>query len=168
MREADDHLSCADRSDATTISQARDEIVNDYPELAAVALQRVSALADRNSQAAQLAVTHGIGAIGADTTSPPGHRSQYGAVESATSNSAVGVIPAQQQGPQPVGLRGMAPDEVLAGAEQDSKRFTVAVRAWGRDPVRVTTQRGEHGQVRVDGVGLAAPATGRAVGVRTR
>ena len=53
----------------------------------------------------------------------------------------------------------------LAGAEQDPQRLAVAVGARGGQPVGVQAQRGQHGQVRVDRVGLALPAAGLAVGL---
>ena len=54
---------------------------------------------------------------------------------------------------------------LLAGAEQDPQRFAVAVGARGGQPVGVQAQRGQHGQVGVDRVGLALAAAGLAVGL---
>ena len=76
-------------------------------------------------------------------------------VSAPRASIAVGVVAAQQQRAQPVGLRGAGGGEFLAGAEQDPQRLAVAVRARGGQPVGVQAQRGQHGQVRVDRVGLA-------------
>ena len=73
--------------------------------------------------------------------------------------------PRQQQRAQPVGLRGGGGGQLLARAEQDAQRFAVAVGARGGQPVGVQAQRGQHGQVRVDRVGLALAAAGLAVGL---
>jgi len=55
----------------------------------------------------------------------------------------------------------------MTGAKQDPQCFTVAVGARAGQPVSVHAQRGQHGQVRVDRVGLSFAAAGRAVGLLT-
>ena len=90
---------------------------------------------------------------------------QAGLGERAAGEFAVGVVAAQQQRAQPVGLRGTGGGEFLTRTEQDPQRLAVAVRAWGGQPVGVQAQRGQHGQVGVDRVGLALPAAGLAVGL---
>ena len=97
--------------------------------------------------------------------SAPGQAGQAGVGERAAGELAVGVVAGQQQRAQPVGLRGAGGGEFLAGAEQDPQRLPVAVGARGGQPVGVQAQRGQHGQVGVDRVGLAPPAAGLAVGL---
>ena len=93
----------------------------------------------------------------------------WSSVSAPRASVAVGVVAAQQQRAQPVGLCGAGGGELLAGAQQDPQRLAVAVRARGGQPVGVQAQRGQHGQVGVDRVGLAAAAAGLAVSVaRTR
>lgn len=72
---------------------------------------------------------------------------------------AVGVVPAAQQGAQPVDLPGQGGGQFLAGDKQDAQRFTVTVRAGHRQPVNRQVQRSGHRAVGVDRVGFAgAPA----------
>ena len=82
--------------------------------------------------------------------------------ELAAGPVAVVVVPGQQQGAQPVGLGGAGGGEFSAGAQQDPQGLPVAVGARGGQPVGVQPQRGQHRQMGVDRVGLAAAAAGLA------
>ena len=163
--ERHDGLGGADRADAAALDQPGNEVVDDGLQLGAVGLERAGGFAQGEGEAADLGVPDGLLAGGVARWPAPGQAGQAGLGERAAGELAVGVVPAQQQCPQPVGLRGAGGGEFLARAEQDPQRLAVAVRAGGGQPVGVQAQRGQHGQVRVDRVGLALPAAGLAVGL---
>ena len=137
-------------------SQSGDEVVDDGLQLGAVGLECAGGVAQGEGEAADLGVPHGLLAAGVAGRAAPGQASQAGVGERGAGEFAVGVVAAQQQRAEPVGLRGAGGGEFVTGTEQDPQRFAVAVRAWGGQPVGVQAQRGQHGQVGVDRVGLAA------------
>ena len=94
-----------------------------------------------------------------------GERGQGPARQGHAGGAAVGVVPGQQQGTQPPGLRGAGLGDLLARHQQDPQGLPVAVGARHRQPVRVQAQRGQHRQVGIDGVGLALPAALPAAGL---
>ena len=125
-------------------------------------LERSEGLAQGDGQAADLVVAHGLGAAGVAGQAAAGQVGQGVLGERAAGEFAVGAgvvaVAVAQQRAQPVGLRGTAHGQIVACAEQDPQRFAVSVGAGGGEPVGVEAQGPQHGQVRVDRVGLAAPA----------
>lgn len=104
MGEADDHLGGTDRSDTALVGQARRQIVHNGLQLRAVGLERASGLAQREVQSPDLSVAHGLLAAGLTGCSAPDHARQGGLGERAASGLALGVIAAEQQRPQSIGL----------------------------------------------------------------
>jgi hypothetical protein len=96
---------------------------------------------------------------------PPGQSGKGRLAQGPAGGPAVGVVPGQQQGTQPVGLRGGGCGDLLAGNQQDTQRLPVAVGAQRRKPAGVQAQRGQHRQVGIDRVGLALPAPLLAAGL---
>jgi hypothetical protein len=162
--EAHDGLRGANRPHAVAAGQAGSDVVDDGQQLGAVVLELPSALAERERQAADLSLPDGLLAAGMNTELTAGERGQGPARQGRAGGAPVGVIPGQQQGTQPPGLRSAGPGDLLARHQQDPQGFPVAVRARHRQPARVQAQRGQHRQVGVDGVGLsfaaALPAAG--------
>ena len=76
---------------------------------------------------------------------------------------AAGVVPGQQQGPQPPGLAGAGRGDLPPGHRQDAHRLPAAAGARHRPPARVQARRGQHRQMGADRAGpalAAAPAAG--------
>lgn len=87
----------------------------------------------------------------------PGQSGQGRLGQGSTGGAPVGVVTGQQQGTQPVGLRGGSHGDLLARHQQDTQRLPVAVGARRRKPACVQAQRGQHRQVRIDGSDLPFP-----------
>jgi hypothetical protein len=102
--EADDHLGGAEWSDAALVGQAGSQIVHNGLQLRAVGLERAGGLAQREGESPDLSVAHGLFAAGVAGCSAPGHAGQGGVGERAACGLAVGVIAAEQQCPQSIGL----------------------------------------------------------------
>jgi hypothetical protein len=125
------------RADATTLEQPGNDVVDDGLQLGPVGLDRARGFAQGEGEAADLGVPHGLLAAGLARWPAPGQAGQAGVGESAAGEGAVGVVAAQQQRAQPVGLRSAGGGEFLARTEQDPQRLAVPVRAWGGQPVGV-------------------------------
>jgi hypothetical protein len=102
--EADDHLGGTDRSDAGLVGQADSQFVDNGLQLGAVGLQRAGGLAQREGEAADLGLAHGLVAAGLARWPAPGQARQDGLGERAAGYLALGVIAAVQQRPQSIGL----------------------------------------------------------------
>ena len=162
-----DGLGGADRADAAAVGQAGGEVVDDGLQLGAVGLAARGAASRRARARRRISAWRTACSRLASRRQAGGGPGRPGAVSVSAPRArlAVGVVAGQQQGAEPVGLRGAGGGELLAGAEQDPQRLAVAVGARGGQPVGVQAQRGQHGQVRVDRVGLALAAAGLAVGL---
>jgi hypothetical protein len=149
----------ADRADAAPIGQAGGDVVDDGVQLRAVGLECVGGLAERQGESADLGVPNCLMAVGVAGLSTPGQGGENGVGERAAGGLAVGVVAAQQQGAQAVGLRSAAGGEFAAGAEQDPQRFPVAVGSGG------SLSASRRSAVITARCASVAPAAGLAVGL---
>ena len=91
------------------------DVPGDGQQLAAVVLELLSALAERERQAAHLSLPDGLLTAGVNRELTVGERGQGPARQGRAGGAAVGVVPGQQQGTQPPGLRGAGPGDLLPG-----------------------------------------------------
>ena len=129
-------------------------------ELAPVDFQSLGALTECHAEPANLVMANGMLDGGVCGKPAAGQGGERGVGQRRAAEVTVSVGAAEEQGAQPVGLRGGRGGQFLAGSEQDAQGFTDAVGARGGQPVGVELQRGEHGEVRVDRIGLAAAPPG--------
>jgi len=120
-------LSCGDRADAAALGQPESDLVNDGLQLSPVGRQRLTPRPQGQSEASDLAVPHRLLAAGLWWFPSPRHGEEHGIGERRTSQITLGVFPAEQQRAEPVGLGGGDHGDLVAGAEQDPQRLTVAI-----------------------------------------
>jgi len=97
------------RPDAGPAGQAGGGVLDDGQQLGAVAGELAPGLAKRGRQAADPGLPDGLLAAGMARELPAGQRGRGLAGQGLTGGAAAGVVPGQQQGPQPSGLRRCTP-----------------------------------------------------------
>jgi hypothetical protein len=113
--EAHDGLRGADWPHAVAAGQAGSDVIGDGQQPGAVVLQLAPGLGERERQAAGPGLPDGLLAAGMTRDLAVGKRGQGPAGQGGAGGAAVGIVPGQQQGTQPPGLRGAGPDELLPG-----------------------------------------------------
>lgn len=126
---ADDRLGGDDRAQSAAVGEAGGDRVGQLVALAPVGRQRPGGLAQRHAEPANLVVADGLldGGVGGNPAPGQGAEGRVGQCGPAEATVAVRAV--EQEGAEPVGLRGRGGSELLAGAEQDAQRFAGAVGA---------------------------------------
>jgi hypothetical protein len=165
MGETHDRLGGGDRPEAPAVGQSRGEIVHDGLQLCPIGLERSTGVAHGQGETTDLSVAHGLLTAGVAGHSASGQAGENGLGECAAGEVAIVVVAVAQQSTEPIDLRGGGHGELVAGTEQDPQCFSVPVDPGNGESIGVETKRSQHGQVRVDRVGLAPPAPSRAAGL---